>query len=399
LRRHRAAGFLFLGASVSSIPSLLLLEPQPALEVFLLPLAGIVTGLLCLSMPWQRLPWSWTTHAVLALATIEIAVAVEVADRGYALFYVFVAVLAAYALPSRREIAAQLALISLALLLPLLYGGDIREVLWQATLAAPALALAAGTVTYLRERLEAKQRLYRRFAEEVLDLALRIRGEPAPIRRVPAVTREGREAVIAAGQGLNELAGRAASLGIRRARRSTTARIGTLIVGMVLAGPFATVGLATAGVSVPEPLREPFEKLGIELPNQAAAGPSATSTQTRVSTDSVAKAAGATQSERRDAGRKGHARPAPDTTNRARERSTSPGQQGGGATQASETAEAPAPNTPAPPEDPAISEPGGAPQRGGTPSSGPLDDVLDAPSDLLREPLGYVLGGLRRDGP
>lgn len=57
-----------------------------------------------------------------------------------------------------------------------------------------------------------------------------------------------------------------------RARKPMTRRrLAFMTAIAVAAAPFATAGLAFAGVSLPGPARAPFEELGIELPNQAQA--------------------------------------------------------------------------------------------------------------------------------
>jgi hypothetical protein len=49
---------------------------------------------------------------------------------------------------------------------------------------------------------------------------------------------------------------------------STSMRMGAIVLGIVL----CTAGLALAGVNLPDPARQAFERLGVSLPNQAGEG-------------------------------------------------------------------------------------------------------------------------------
>jgi hypothetical protein len=57
----------------------------------------------------------------------------------------------------------------------------------------------------------------------------------------------------------------------RRRRKMTRKRLALLTVGLVLGASLAIVGLATAGITLPDAAQAPFDEIGVELPNQASA--------------------------------------------------------------------------------------------------------------------------------
>lgn len=244
------AAALFIVGALVSIPSSLLGTSQHPPTVYLLTLLGLASGLVCLALPWERIPRRWF-HLVGAVATLEVAVAVAAADRSFQWYYVFVALFAAYVFPTRAEAAGQVGLVCVAFLAPAIYDPDTsRETIGSALVAIPSLVLTALVVVHMHERLEAKQRLYRQFAEDALALAIRIGGEAAvPSRLEPKVARPSEKTAARHGRPL--------------------ARRWALGMSMAMFVPFATVGLAVAGVSLPGAARAPFETLGVELPNQA----------------------------------------------------------------------------------------------------------------------------------
>ena len=77
----------------------------------------------------------------------------------------------------------------------------------------------------------------------------------------------------------------------RATRRSRRPRLGLLVrIGIALAAvPLLFAGLAVAGVTVPEPARDAFDRVGIELPNQPSTNSSSVSDESPVG--STAKSA------------------------------------------------------------------------------------------------------------
>jgi hypothetical protein len=77
----------------------------------------------------------------------------------------------------------------------------------------------------------------------------------------------------------------------RATRRHPRPRLGLLVrIGIALAAvPLLFAGLAVAGVTVPEPARNAFEMVGIELPNQPSTNSSSASNESPA--DSTAKSA------------------------------------------------------------------------------------------------------------
>ena len=158
------AGALFIGGGIGAIPPDLLHEPQHPPTVYLLPLLAIVSGLTCWAVS-ARAPFEWL-HVMLVIATLEIALTVAFADRLFAAYYTFVAIFAAYAFSDRRAIAAHVGLACLVAFAPVAYNFDeAREELITGLILVPSLVLAASAVAFLRERLEASERNYRRLSE------------------------------------------------------------------------------------------------------------------------------------------------------------------------------------------------------------------------------------------
>lgn len=175
-RNGRIAGFLFVFGALLTVPSSLLLEPLPSPWAYLLIAVGVGSGLVCLRIPWQRLPPA-ALNAVAAIATVEVALACAVFDPTYRVLYFIVGVYAAMVLRTRLEVGMQLGLITLALLAPALYDpGAAREHLRAALLLIPTLTIAATAVRYLRETLATREQIHAEFAREAIELAARIGG-------------------------------------------------------------------------------------------------------------------------------------------------------------------------------------------------------------------------------
>jgi hypothetical protein len=240
------AGFGFIGVAVLALPSTRLLEPPPEPQAYFLTLGAILTGLVCLAIPWERIDPRWL-HALGAAATIEAAATVAVFGFTYVAFYFLIAVLIAYVSPDARSVGIQVGLVCLALLGPVAYGPEsARSSLHVALVAIPALLIMTFLFAYLRQKMVHDRRAYHRFAEQTLVLSSQIAGRqlgPArrPLEAEPIISLAGlrvpRPLLVAA----------AAAVGI----------------------PLFAGGLAAAGLKLPELANESFEGVGIELPNQA----------------------------------------------------------------------------------------------------------------------------------
>ena len=244
------AGFGFIGASLLALPSTWVLDPLPEPQAYFLTLAGILTGLVCLAVPWDRLD-PWWLHLVGAAAIIEAAASVAVFGQPYVAFFFLIAVLAAYISPDVRSVALQLGLICVALFAPIAYGPeDARSSLHVALVAAPILVLTGGLFAYLRLKQAYDRRAYHRFAEQTLLLSSQIAGRPVPSSAPSSVP--------------------------QTIPRLATVRPPRTLLGMALVAiaiPLFAGGLAAAGIRLPEIVNDPFEQVGIELPNQDSAEP------------------------------------------------------------------------------------------------------------------------------
>lgn len=240
------AGLGFIGAALFAVPSTLLLEPVPPASSYLLTVAGVLSGFLCIALPWERMDVRWL-HVAGVVATIEAAGAVAVFGMPYVAFFFLVAVSVAYVSPDPRHVAGHLALIGLALIGPVAYGpGSDRVTLQLALVVFPLLALTTGIFAYLRMRMVADHRSYRLFAEETLALATRIAGRPVGGAEVPP---------------------QSSRIITVTARLSVPARVAAAFA-VILSVPLLGAGLAAAGVKLPGFATVSFDSFGIELPNQ-----------------------------------------------------------------------------------------------------------------------------------
>jgi hypothetical protein len=244
------AGFGFIGVALLALPSTRLIEPLPEPQDYFLTLAVILTGLVCLAIPWDRIDIRWL-HLVGVAATVEAAASVAVFGSPYVAFYFVIVVLVAYVSPDLRSLGLQLALVLVALFGPVAYGPeDARTSLHLALVVAPVLLLTAGLFAYLRQKTVHDRRAYHRFAEQTLVLSSQIAGrELGPARSLAEA-----EPIV--------------SMARVRLPRPLLAAAAAVAGIPLLAG-----GLAVAGVKLPDVATDPFEQVGIELPNQDEAGP------------------------------------------------------------------------------------------------------------------------------
>ena len=173
-RYGRVGALLFGAASVSAVPAGLLLEPVPGFELIVALILGLASAAACWLIPWERLS-SWTLDAVCVVGTLEVLLVCHIIDETYRVLYTLPVVFAALALPTRRRVVVQVALVLLALTEPIVHESGVQEAIRISLLLAPVLVIVACAVRYLRETLEARERASRAFAREAIELAIRLR--------------------------------------------------------------------------------------------------------------------------------------------------------------------------------------------------------------------------------
>ncbi len=153
----RLAGLIYLAGSVLAIPADVVMRAPSPLLVVALTLMGLLTGAVCLALPWDRLSDRWL-HLVPVLATLQITTSAVVDGRHAAViipFYALVAVAVAYGFRDRRVIAAHGTLIVVALILgALLLAGQPGDAVAHGIVAALVDVSLIVVIVYLRERLE-----------------------------------------------------------------------------------------------------------------------------------------------------------------------------------------------------------------------------------------------------
>jgi len=156
----RLAGLLFLAGSLAGIPVNELFEPADPARVHLITAVGVVSGLVCVLLPWDRLDARWL-HAIPVIASLEVALTMwGIGGRdapAYLWFLVFIVVFIGFAFDDRRAIAGHMSLSLLVAGYPLLLAAPSSRasILAEVLLAVPILFVAAGVVVHLRERLTA----------------------------------------------------------------------------------------------------------------------------------------------------------------------------------------------------------------------------------------------------
>jgi diguanylate cyclase (GGDEF)-like protein len=164
----RMAGFVYIAGSLIAIPADVVMRAPSPLAVVLLTLMGLVTGVACLVLPWERLSERWL-HVGAAVATLEITTSTIVDGKhGTVLagFYALVATIVAYGFRDRRAVAAQTALILAAMVVPPIAlthqpGNAVPGVMVGALVTAAIVVV----VVYLRERLQSTADRLRELAE------------------------------------------------------------------------------------------------------------------------------------------------------------------------------------------------------------------------------------------
>jgi diguanylate cyclase (GGDEF)-like protein len=158
----RVAGVVIsLGALAALATMQLLRDPRVPSAFYLVIALGLVTGIGCVLVRWDRVSARWL-HALPVIATLEVALGVRVGGVYGDIagnYYVFVGVFAAYAFSDRRAIVAHVAFAAAVSILPLFYlHSEGGEVAGRAIVGVLMLVVIAAFVTLLRERLETRQR-------------------------------------------------------------------------------------------------------------------------------------------------------------------------------------------------------------------------------------------------
>ena len=169
----RLAGVLFLVGSLVSIPVNQLFVPVVADRVHVISALGIVSGLVCCLLPWDRFRPA-LLHLVPVIGCLEVALTmwgVGVHAHAYMWFLVFVVVFAAFAFDGRAAIAGHLGCAMVIAFVPvaLVTGGAQQNRIAESIVAVSIIAVACAVVVHLRERLTAAMAA---LAEEVTRDAL-----------------------------------------------------------------------------------------------------------------------------------------------------------------------------------------------------------------------------------
>jgi diguanylate cyclase (GGDEF)-like protein len=155
----RLAGVLFAVGSAASIPVNQLFEPAVDSRVHIITAIGILSGLLCLAIRWDRIGAGWL-HAVPVLASLEVVLTMWGANPhavAYLWFLAFIAVFCAFAFETREAVAAHTGFVIAAAMYPMLSApSDIQaNVIAQTLVCVPILLVATGVIVHLREGLTA----------------------------------------------------------------------------------------------------------------------------------------------------------------------------------------------------------------------------------------------------
>ena len=161
---YRLSAILFIGGGISAIPPDLLQAPENSSAILILPVIAILSAIVTWAVS-ERAPRAGL-HVVAIVATVEVSLSVAFVSSTFAVYFVFIAVFAAYVFENRWEIAAQIGFASLATLAPVVYDPDsARDLAVQVLVLIPTLIIAGGMVTYLREQLARSEERYRDLSE------------------------------------------------------------------------------------------------------------------------------------------------------------------------------------------------------------------------------------------
>lgn len=180
-RLGRTGGALLIVGSLAALPAAFVLEPAPETVEHLVALSGVLVGIGIWLIPWERAS-ARALYLIPLIGTAEVMVGTAVFSDDFAFYQVLIGVYTAYVVRDRTHFLAFMTFFTLATASPLLYLDDnTNDLLHHILVTLPVLLISAAVVRYLRVVLELRERQYRHFALEAVNLAERIRGGP-PVR-------------------------------------------------------------------------------------------------------------------------------------------------------------------------------------------------------------------------
>jgi diguanylate cyclase (GGDEF)-like protein len=164
----RLGGLLFCAGALVFASSALTFGSGPSSWVLAVIVLAFVTGVVSLSIPWERISAHWI-HVLAVTGTLEVTAGVWASGadgEAYAWLYLMVVIMVAYAFRSRAVIGAHVAFVSICLAVPLIDPAtSAQHSLRNLLVSAPTLVIAAVLVAYFRERLEAGKNAYQVLSE------------------------------------------------------------------------------------------------------------------------------------------------------------------------------------------------------------------------------------------
>ena len=157
----RVSGLFFLAGALLTTPTCLILDGSiDPLVALGLSLMALVSGAVCLALPWRRLR-DGVLHVFALMAIFEVVLTIGLVGHAgvFSWYYVLIAAAAAYAFPSRWMLTGYSLLLVSAMFLPGLWpgagiSGDAPAMM---LVGSAVLGCAVGATAILRERLEAGQ--------------------------------------------------------------------------------------------------------------------------------------------------------------------------------------------------------------------------------------------------
>lgn len=198
-RLGRLGGLLMIIGCAAAAPAAAVLEPEPDAVEYLIPISGVVIGVLLMFIPWERLP-ERALYSVSIVATGFVMVGTGFYSDDFAFYQVLIAVFTAYAVRDRNDFLWLMALFTASVVAPVFYSDEsFNEQAHHILVTLPVMIISAAVVRYLRDALARRELQYRRFAVEAVNLAERIRGGPPPTQEITMENVEERLAELASG--------------------------------------------------------------------------------------------------------------------------------------------------------------------------------------------------------
>lgn len=157
----------YIGGSAIVFLAVIQLPGGVSTQVRMAIAAGFLIGILCLIVPWRRLPRP-LLHLPSVVAATLLAVSMADMQREASLIvplFVLCGVVTSYWYASRRWLAAQLAYLVAAMILGLAHAGGAGFAARTAIVAVPAVGLASLLAALMTEQLRARKRAYRELSE------------------------------------------------------------------------------------------------------------------------------------------------------------------------------------------------------------------------------------------